>query len=86
MAQKKSIESVKKEILILQEQLKKLQEKEITRLGLIAAKAGLLDMPINDDDLLKEFSRITDSFQKKSQIDGQKSLESKPNSSDQKAA
>jgi TraC-like protein len=86
MAQRKSIDSVKKEILTLQEHLKKLEQKEILRVGSLAAKAGILNLTISDEDLLKEFTLMVDALQKKSSLEAQKSSEPEPNSLAQRAA
>jgi hypothetical protein len=48
--------------------LSRLETQAAERIGRLAARAGIADLDISDEQLVKEFAAITARFQKKSQI------------------
>jgi hypothetical protein len=65
MARGKSPERIRQEIETLQEELRKAEEREAKRIGLLAIQEGLDKLDLSDAELRKAFKDLTSSFRKK---------------------
>ena len=58
----------------IKHQLAKLETQAAESIGRLAIRAGIADLDISDEELIKEFNAITARFQKKSQTSKGKSV------------
>lgn len=63
MAKASKVSKIQDEIAKLQERLEAEREKEASRLGALAIKAGLADIEVGDRELLKALKEVADRFQ-----------------------
>lgn len=62
---RKSAKAIKAEMEALQAQLREAKSQEEADAGRLARKAGLLDLDLTDDELLKAFEEVASSFRRK---------------------